>query len=281
MIEIGRMQTLKILRIRKPGAFLGAADSEAGGEESVLLPGRQIPEGAKEGDSIEVFVYLDSSDRKIATTARPAITLDSGLAVLTVKDTSKIGAFLDWGLEKDLFLPFKEQSPRVRRGDRCLVRLYVDRSGRLCASMKIYDYLSAESPYQKNDEVKGFVYRVNPEIGVFVAVDEKYYGMVPIREVYDRIGYGEEVTARVTEVRQDGKLNLSLREKAYLQIADDADTVMKAISMYGGVLPFSENSSPELIRRELHMSKGSFKRALGHLLKEKKIEILPDSVRKI
>ena len=277
MIEIGKIQTLKITRIRKPGAFLG----EEGSDEVVLLPGKQIPEGAAEGDSVSVFVYLDSSDRKIATTAKPAITLDSGLAVLTVRETVKFGAFLDWGLEKDLFLPFKEQAPRVRPGDSCLVRLYVDRSGRLCASMQIYDALSAESPYQKGDEVTGFVYRVNPEVGVFVAVDNKYYGMVPIREVYSRINYGTEVHARVTEVREDGKLNLSLREKIREQIPEDADTVMSAVEKYGGVLPFSETAEPALIKRELHMSKSAFKRALGHLLKEKKIEILPDRVRKI
>ena len=276
MIELGRVQKLKVIREKEFGIYLG----EEGAENGVLLPRKQVPEGTKLGDEMEVFVYKDSSDRLISTVRQPKLQLNE-LAVLQVVDKGEIGAFLDWGLEKDLFLPFKEQTAPVDVGDRCLVTLYIDKSGRLCATMRVYEYLSAESPYKKEDHVSGIIYQINPQIGAFVAVDNQYYGMVPQKEIFDTYRVGDQVSARVVRVREDGKLDLSLREKAYIQMERDEETILKALDEFAGVLPFGEKASPEVIKRELHMSKNAFKRALGGLLKEKKIEIKESSVRRI
>ena len=272
-LELGKFQTLEVLRIRDFGAYLGIK----GSEESVLLPARQVPEGTRVGDRIDVFLYKDSSDRIISTTTRPKIVMGE-LARLTVKDRTKIGAFLDWGLEKDLFLPFKEQTSPVRKGDSCLVSLYEDKSGRLCATMKVYDKLSCESPYSEGDQVSGVIYRINPEVGVFVAVDEKYYGLIPAAEMYDSYRVGDIAACRVAKRRPDGKLNLSARQVAYLQMDEDAQIILAAMREYGGYLPFGEKASPEIIKSRLKMSKNAFKRALGRLLKDGKITIEEDRI---
>ena len=265
-MRLGVKQVLTVVKIVDFGVYLGSD------EERVLLPKKQVPEGIEVGDPIEVFLYKDSSDRMIATTNEPKLTLGE-LAVLTVADVGRMGAFLDWGLEKDLFLPFKEQTVPVRRGEHCLVALYLDKSKRLCATMKVYERLHSDSPYQKGDQVTGTVYRVNPEIGVFVAVDNRYFGLIPKKEIYDNYRTGDQVNARVTEVRSDGKLNLAVRDKAYLQMDTDSETILNAMESFGGYLPFGEKAEPDKIKRELKMSKNAFKRALGHLLKEGKIEI--------
>ena len=267
MLELGKIQKLEVLRVKDFGVYLGIK----GEEDSVLLPAKQVPEGTKAGDTIEVFLYRDSSDRPIATTVRPKLVMGE-LARLTVKDKTKIGAFLDWGLEKDLLLPFREQSAPVRKGDSCLVSLYEDKSGRLCATMRIYDKLSCESPYEEGDQVSGVIYRINPEVGAFVAVDEKYYGLIPAVDLYDSYRVGDTVECRVAKRRPDGKLNLAVRQVSYLQMNEDAQRILDAMKGFGGYLPFGEKASPEMIKSKLKMSKNAFKRALGHLLKEGKIE---------
>ena len=274
MLELGKVQTLIVKRQKDFGIYLGEADSE----DSVLLPKKQIPEGTKVGDSLEVFLYTDSQDRLIATTGKPLLQLGQ-VGMLVVQECSKIGAFLNWGLEKDLFLPFKEQSYPVKKGDRCLVVVYIDRTGRLCASMRVYEYLSNESPYQEGDKVVGTIYRINPDLGAFVAVDNKYYGMVPKKDLYDDYAIGTTIAADVVRVRTDGKLDLGLRKKAYLQMDDDIATVLEVLDRYNGVLPFGEKVSPDVIRDEFHLSKNAFKRALGRLLKQGRIDIEPDSIR--
>lgn len=276
MLELGKVQTLIVKREKDFGIYLGEADSE----DSVLLPKKQVPEGTKVGDELEVFLYKDSKDRLIATAEKPILQVGQ-VGILTVVECNKIGAFLNWGLEKDLFLPFKEQSYPVKKGDRCLVVVYIDRSGRLCASMRVYESLSNESPYKEGDKVIGTIYRINPDMGAFVAVDNKYYGMVPKKDMYDDYAIGTTVAADVVRVRPDGKLDLGLRKKAYLQMDDDIATVLRVIEEYGGALPFGEKVSPEVIKREFHLSKNAFKRALGRLLKQGRIEIKPDSIIKL
>lgn len=248
------------------GVYLGSD------EERVLLPKKQVPEGIEVGDPLEVFLYKDSSDRMIATTAEPKLTVGK-LAVLEVVDVGRIGAFLDWGLEKDLLLPFKEQTVKVEKGDRCLVSLYIDKSGRLCATMKVYTLLRTDSPYQKNDMVKGTVYEISREIGVFVAVDNCYSALIPRREVYGRMYIGQEVEARVTAVKDDGKLDLSVRGRIPEQMDTDAEKIMERIGRCGGILPFTDKADPERIRAEFGMSKAAFKRAVGRLLKQGRIRI--------
>lgn len=277
MLRLGERQNLEIVKIVDFGVYL-ADPAGHDREEKVLLPGKQVPPGSKLRDIVDVFLYRDSSDRMIATTAQPKLMIGQ-LARLKVKQVGKIGAFLDWGLEKDLLLPFKEQLGRVRAGEECLVKLYVDKSKRLCASMDIYHDLSCDSPYQKDDKVTGFIYEVNPELGAFVAVDDCYSAMIPKKEMYGKLVTGQEITARVTEVKPDGKLSLSVREKAYLQMETDAEKLLAMIEEYDGVLPFNDKASPELIRRETQMSKNEFKRAVGNLLKAGKIEIAENAIR--
>lgn len=276
MIELGKVQTLTVVKEVDFGVYLGSEN------EKVLLPKKQVPAGTKKGDELEVFVYRDSSDRPIATVKTPKLKLGE-VALLTVSDVTSIGAFLDWGLEKELLLPFKQQTTKVKKGDECLVTVYIDKSDRLCATMKIYHYLRLDSPYQKNDTVKGRIYEVSGNFGVFVAVDDKYSALVPKQELYSGKKYqvGDVVTARVSVVKEDGKLELSMRRKAYLQMDEDAEKLMEIIESYSGELPFSDKDSPALIRRETGMSKNEFKRALGGLYRQRRVEIGENSVRKV
>ncbi|HJC80489.1 MAG TPA: S1 RNA-binding domain-containing protein [Candidatus Mediterraneibacter excrementipullorum] len=265
-MKLGEKQILTVVKIVDFGVYLGSD------EERVLLPKKQVPEGIEAGDPVEVFLYKDSSDRMIATTKEPKITLGQ-LAVLEVADVGRIGAFLDWGLEKDLLLPFKEQTVKVEKGDRCLVSLYVDKSGRLCATMKVYPLLQTDSPYKKNDMVRGTVYEISREFGVFVAVDNKYSALIPRREVYGRMFIGQQIEARVTDVKADGKLDLSVRGRIPEQMDEDARIIMERISKNGGFLPFTDKAEPERIKAEFGMSKAAFKRAAGRLLKQGRITI--------
>lgn len=271
MIELGKKQVLQVVKKVEFGVYLGES-AQAGEQERVLLPAKQVPAGTETGEKLEVFIYRDSADRLIATTRVPALELHQ-TALLTVADVGKIGAFLDWGLEKDLLLPFREQTARVQKGQQVLVALYIDKSSRLCATMKVYPYLKQNSPYTAGDEVEGRVYELSDNFGVFVAVDNQYSGLIPKREAQGNYRPGEVIACRVTTVREDGKLNLSPRKKAYQQIDEDAELVMKVLDEFAGVLPFDDRVSPEIIKREFGLSKAAFKRAVGHLLKEKKIEI--------
>lgn len=271
MIELGRKQTLQVVKKVEFGVYLGEY-AEAKEQERVLLPGKQVPEGTETGDKLEVFIYRDSSDRLIATTRMPALELHQ-TALLTVAEVGKIGAFLDWGLEKDLLLPFREQTNRVQKGQQVLVALYIDKSSRLCATMKVYPYLKQQSPYVLGDEVEGRVYEISDNFGVFVAVDNAYSGLIPKKEAQGTFRPGEIIKCRVTSVREDGKLNLSPRKKAYEQIEEDSQMVLSVLDEFAGVLPFDDKVSPEVIKREFGLSKAAFKRAVGHLLKEKQIEI--------
>ena len=275
MIRLGEVQVLQIVKKVEFGVYLG---EEADTEERVLLPKKQVPEQAQVGDEIRVFIYRDSKDRLIATVHIPKLTLHR-VARVRVAQAGRIGAFLDWGLEKELLLPFKEQTRRVSAGEECLVALYIDKSNRLCATMNVYPYLSSDSPYQKDDRVRGTVYEISRNFGAFVAVDDTYSGLIPQKELYGSVQVGDEIEVRVTEVKADGKLNLSIREKAYLQMEKDAQKVLDIIDSFDGVLPFTDKASPEVIRREMQMSKNEFKRAVGHLLKEGYIQITERAIR--
>ena len=265
-MKLGEKQVLMMEKEVDFGVYLGTES------EHVLLPKKQVPRGLEPGDPVEVFLYKDSRDRLIATTNEPKLTL-GGLAILEVIDTGKNGAFLDWGLEKDLFLPFREQTTPVKKGDSILVSLYIDKSARLCATMKVYEKLSCDSPYQKDDMVEGIVYELSDRFGVFVAVDGKYSALIPKREVYHTYRVGETIRARVAAVKDNGKLDLSVREKAFIQMDVDAAKLVEYMEKNGGRIPFTDKASPETIRGEFEMSKNEFKRAVGRLRKEKKIEI--------
>ena len=267
MLEIGKRQLLTIVKKVDFGVYL-AKEQEADPEEKVLLPRKEVPENVQPGDEIEVFLYRDSKDRMIATVRQPKLSLGE-VAVLRVKENGKIGAFLDWGLEKDLLLPFREQVRKVRPGEECLVALYLDKSKRLCATMKVYHYLRTDSPYEKDQKVTGTLYEISDNFGAFVAVDNCYSALIPKKEPLGNARVGDTVEARVTEVLKDGKLSLSLREKAYIQMNEDAQKLLKLLEEQGGELPVGDKSSPEKIKELTGMSKNEFKRAAGNLYKQR------------
>lgn len=173
----------------------------------------------------------------------------------------------------------REQAYPVRTGEECLIALYIDKSKRLAATMNVYPYMRADSPYQKDDMVKGIIYQMKEELGAFVAVDHCYYGLIPRNELYGKYRAGDEVEARVIKVREDGKLDLSPRKKAFMQMDTDAELVLKVLAEFDGVLPFNDKADPEVIKREFQMSKNAFKRAVGNLLKAEKVEITDENIR--
>ena len=276
MIRVGEDQELVVVKKVEFGIYL-AENSQS--ETRVLLPAKQVPKEIGLGDKMTVFVYKDSKDRMISTTQTPKLKLGE-FAPLTVVSVQKIGAFLDWGLEKDLFLPYKEQIGKVQQQDQVLVRLYIDKSKRLCASMKqIYEMLELNSPYQRGDMVSGRVYEFSDNFGAFVAVDDRYSALIPRHEDHSFLRIGDCIEARVSGVKPDGKLDLTLREKAYMQMDQDAKRVLEILEEYAGVLPFNDKASPEIIMRETKMSKNAFKRAVGRLYKEHQIEITEKCIR--
>lgn len=277
MFDLGRKQELVVTKMVDFGVYL--CEEGTDGSDRVLLPKKQVPKDTKLGDRLEVFLYKDSDDRLISTLSEPKLMLHQ-VGRLTVNDVGKIGAFMDWGLEKDVLLPFHEQTRRVRKGEDVLCALYIDKSSRLCVTMNVYEYLSTDSPYKKDDRVSGIVYEMSDNFGAFVAVDDMYSALIPKKELYGDIQIGDTVNARVITLRDDGKLTLSIREKTLEQMDIDAKKILEEIDAYNGVLPFTDKASPDIIRDKISMSKNEFKRAVGRLLKEGKIEIFERGIRK-
>ena len=273
-MEIGKIQKLQVVKKTDFGVYLGT------NEEKVLLPKNQVPESTEMGDTIEVFICRDSEDRLIATTEKPVAQVGE-TAYIRVKEITKFGAFLDWGLGKDLFLPYKEQTTDIKEGDMVLVGIYTDKSDRLCATMKVYNYLLCTSTYEEGDIVKGVVYNFNPQYGAFVAVNNKYHGLIQMKELTSKVYVGMEVEARVKSVRTDGKLDLALRKKAYLQIDDDARKIIEYKEKNNGEIGYTDKARPEIIKKDFGMSKNEFKRAIGRLLKERRVIIKENSINLI
>ncbi len=278
MIKLGELQELEMSKSTDFGIYLKEPGSTT--EERILLPKAQVPKDIKPGDTLSVFIYKDSDDRPIATTLTPKVTLGT-VALLQVKEVTTIGAFLDWGLAKDLLLPFKEQTERVHTGEQVLAALYIDKSTRLCATMKIYDYLQKDSSYKKGDKVIGTVYEVIRNFGAFVAVDNLYSALIPEKELKKSLKPGDSVEARVTAVKEDGKLDLSLNEEIPVQIDADAEMVYKLLTEAGGFLPYHDKTEPALIAEKFGLSKNAFKRAIGRLMKEQKLRITNDGIEEI
>ena len=253
MIQLGKFQDLYIVKKKEFGVYVN--DQKDVTDGSILLPAKQVPDGARIGDQISCFVYKDSEDRPIATVHIPKITLGA-IRPLRVKEVSKIGAFLDWGLEKDLFLPFKEQLGHIRPNKEYLVSLYIDKSDRLCATMKIGKLLSTDHHFKVNDWVHATVYNINPDHGAFVAVEDQFLGRIPKREIHNKIVIGEQLNLR------------------------DAKLIMDTIESYDGRLPFNDKARPATIERELGLSKAAFKRAVGRLLKDGLITITDNGILK-
>lgn len=278
MFKLGEMQQLTVDHISKIGPYLKNTDDNSEKPDVILLPKKEMPHGLKTGEKLTVFVYRDSQDRLIATIRTPKIELGQ-LRPLKVVAVTKIGAFLDWGLEKDLLLPFHEQTVRVQIGKQYLVALYLDKSDRLCATMRIYHRLEPETPYHVGDWVTGYVYHINPEIGAFLAVDYKYHGMIPRRELLPEVKTGQTIKARVTQIRKrDHRIVLSPTKQGYKEINPDGAIILHKMKAAGGSLPYHDKSSPAAIKREFGISKAAFKRAIGHLQKRGKITIASDGI---
>lgn len=275
MIKIGKRQKMIVDRFTSVGAYLTEVEKE--GEEiediSILLPNNELEERElKEGDEVEVLIYMDSEDRPVAT-FRKTEALVGTLAKLEVTDVNpKLGAFMDWGLKKELLLPRGQQEIQVEVGKKYLVGIYEDSKGRLSATMKIYKFLLPSTSIKKNDIVSGTVYRIEPNIGVFVAVEDRYFGLIPKIEYFKDYKVGDEIEARVIRVRDDGKIDLTPRERAYIQIDEDAELILGKMRLLGDSFGFTDKSSPEEIIDYFNMSKKAFKRAMGNLLKNGKVE---------
>ena len=271
---LGRFASLTIRRFATPGAFLAVGD---GVDEVVLLIGSEIPTGAKEGDAVDVFLHLDSEARPIATTRIAKLELGQ-VAFLEVTQLTDFGAFVDWGLAKELLVPFAEQTADMNVGEKYAVGLYVDPSGRLAGTMRISEMLGgARTPggekveWELDEWVTGEAWRNEPEIGLFVIVENAFVGLVPASEPHT-LRRGEAARFRVSNVLPDGKIELSLRGHAHEELAGDAERVLRILGAKG-TPAIGDKSSPEEIREVFGLSKKAFKRALGRLLKERAIDI--------
>ena len=356
MIELCKINRLKVVRDTPQGLYLESDINEktencqeekkessgtersikdknasaarfTGSREDVLLPRTEVPDGIKPGDELDVFIYLDSSDRYTATLKTPGICLGAP-ALLKVSQVTDIGVFLDWGLDKNLLLPFsgvvrpfyydplgnnkdhdlkadgggslsaepalngrmahggqssvRSKGERVKldgseiawleeEGRELPVVLYIDKSGRPAASMRVYDHLSVGGEYKTDSAIEAVVVQINPQLGIFVAVDDRYYGMININEITDKVSVGDRIFGRVSGIRDDGKYMVSLTRKVYLQMDNDAQTIYSRLKNRGGVLPLGDKSDAADIMKELGMSKKAFKRAVGQLYKEGKV----------
>jgi predicted RNA-binding protein (virulence factor B family) len=275
-MNIGEYSTFTIDRFTSVGAFL---QNEEG--EEVLLPNKYIEESDEEGKEITVFIYKDSEDRPVATTEIPFVTLDE-FAFLIVKDVTPIGAFLDWGLEKDLFVPFKEQQAKMVLGGEYLIRLIKDdKTDRLLGTTKINRYLSDEvNDLEIGDKIELFVGEIS-DLGREVIINESYKGMIFKDHLVRPLKTGEVTSGYVEFIRQDGKIDVSLVPVGVEKFDHFSQTVLDYLEANNGSMNITDKSHPDLIRQELGLSKKAFKKAVGNLYKKRKIELLDQKIELI
>lgn len=265
---LGRTVTLTVLRTTGVGVFLGADPADA--DDVVLLPTREVPEEVQPGDELEVFVYLDSADRPIATTRRPMLERGE-VRFLRVSEINRVGAFVDWGMPKELLVPFAEQTVELAPGQMHAIGLLLDRSDRLCGTMRVRELLFTGGNFERDEIVEGEAWREEPGIGVFCILEQRFVGLLPDSEPHS-LRRGERTTFRIKHVQADGKLELSLRGHGHEEIDSDAERVLSVLTR--GALPeISDRSSPEQIRQQFGLSKKAFKRAVGRLLKEGAVQL--------
>ena len=272
MLLIGNFNQLKIARITASGAFLSSDTGD------ILLPGRQVPKGAEPGSLLDVFIYVDSEDRLTATTRKPRAVVGD-FALLKVKDNVTVGTFLDWGLEKDLLLPFGEQTAPLRRGEQVLVRVYLHSSGRIAASARLDKFLQpADGTLAEGDEIELLIYAFS-DLGAKVVINNTFSGLLFRNELFINPSYGERLRGYVKKIRDDGKIDVTLRTGTALDTATDRQVILDALKAHNGLLPLSDKSTPEAVAGLLRMSKKSFKKAIGGLYKEGLVEITPEGVK--
>ncbi len=279
MIQIGKYNTLTILRDTKVGLFLGNPDDDIDGNNGILLPNKYVPEHFNIGDEISVFVYLDHEERPVATTLEPYILLNE-FALLRVNYVNQIGAFMDWGLEKDVLVPFKEQARPMEKGKRYLVFLYIDnKTNRLVASSKLNQFLKNENlDIAVGDAVDLIVSHIT-DLGINVIINEQFKGLLYKNEVYDEsIRTGDRLQGFIKTIRPDNKIDVALQKQGYQNVEPNAELIMQELRTSRGFLRLNDNSHPEDIKTVLKMSKKTFKKAIGALYREKLIEIKDDGI---
>lgn len=276
MYQLGKTQKLKIKRITSVGAFLNSKMNNEDSED-ILLPKKYLKKDKVIGDEIKVFVYKDNLNRPIATTKNSKIELGE-LAILQVKDTTKIGAFLDWGLDKDLLLPFDEQIGSIKKHAYYLVGLYIDKSDRLCATMKVNNFFDKDIPFKENDWVDGVIYSFNSEIGAFILINNKYNALLSSDEIMGIPKVGDNIHLRVKKIKEDGKIDLTINNRSHIELNKDAQFIYRTLVDNGGFLRVNDKSDPKLIKRVFNMSKSQFKKSIGRLYKNRKIVIKSDGI---
>lgn len=279
MIEIGKYNTLTILRDTKVGLFLGNESKDPEGIHDILLPNKYVLEHFEIGDELTVFVYLDHEERPVATTLEPYVLLNE-FALLRVNYVNQVGAFMDWGMEKDILVPFKEQARPMEKGKRYLVYLYMDeKTNRLVASSKTNQFLNNENLTVENGEEVDLIVSHITEIGINVIINEQHKGLVYKDEVYDdAIRTGDRMRGYIKTIRPDNKIDVSLHKLGYQNIEPNAQKILDELKASRGFLRLTDNSHPEDIKTVLKMSKKTFKKAIGSLYKDRKIEIKDDGI---
>jgi uncharacterized protein len=278
MIEIGKYNTLTILRETKVGLYLGVPNKNTDSSEDILLPNKYVPENFTIGDKMTVFVYLDYEERPVATTLKPYILLNE-FALLRVNYTNRFGAFMDWGLEKDLFVPFKEQARPMEQGHLYLIYMYMDEmTDRLVGSSKINQFLDHENITVENGEKVDLIVSHITELGINVIINKKHQGLLYKNEVFEDLRTGDKIVGYIKNIRPDGKIDVSLQPFGMERVDISAQTILDELKASQGFLSLNDDSDPEDIKTVLKMSKKTFKKAIGTLYKQKLIEIKKDGI---
>lgn len=274
MVLLGQYNNLTVAKTVDFGLYLDGGDGL-----EILMPKRYVPEGAKEGDELRVFVYQDSEARLIATNEHPYATVGQ-FASLRINSVNQVGAFADWGTSKELLIPHREQAQRMEEGRRYLVHIYIDQlSGRIVGTAKLDKYLDNIPPtYEPGQEVDIIVWKPTP-MGWKVIIDHKHTGLLYKNQIFQELHSGERLRAWVRGVRDDDKIDLSLQPIGYRQMIDPAEAaILKALHNHDGFMPLTDHSKPELIAYELQMSKKTFKKAIGALYKQQRIRLLNNGI---
>lgn len=274
MVVIGRQNRLKVNRLDETGARL-----EGGRLGEILLPRRYVPEPCQPGDTLDVFVYLDSEDRLIATTETPRAEVGQ-CAWLKVVAVTPVGAFLDWGLPKDLLVPFAEQTRPMEAGRSYLVRLFVDNTHRIAASARIDRFLQDEAEGLAAGQKVSLIIADRTDLGVKAIVDHRYWGLIYHDNLFRNVRKGQTLAGYIKRIRDDGKLELSLDQPGYGKVDPVAEKILASLDEAGGFLPLNDKSPPERISAQFHISKGVFKQAIGALFKRRLIRIEKDGIRR-
>lgn len=277
MVQLGQYNTLPVSRFVDFGLYLDGGDGL-----EILMPRRYVPQGAAEGQELRVFVYQDAEARLIATNEHPYATVGQ-FASLKINSVNATGAFADWGTSKELLIPHREQSIKMEEGRRYIIYIYIDQvSGRIVGTSKLDKHLGNVPPtYEDGEEVEALIWKRTP-MGYKAIINHAHVGMIYENQIFQEVRIGERLRAWVKGIRDDDKIDLSLQPIGYRQMIDPAEaTILKALHLHNGFLPFTDRSTPELISFELQMSKKTFKKAIGALYKQRRIEILENGIREV